>query len=43
MTYQPRRPTRSADAAVTALFRVAGAALFGVTLAVIYFAVLMLP
>ena len=43
MTYQPRRPSRHADAAVTALLRVAGAALFGVTLALIYVAVLVLP
>jgi len=41
MTYQPRRPTRHADAAVTALLRGAGAALFGLTLAVVYVAVVM--
>ena len=43
MTYQPRRPSRHADAAVTALLRVAGAVVFGVTLALVYVAVLVLP
>ena len=43
MTYQPTpRPTRHADAAVTALLRVAGAALFGLTLAVVYVVTLVL-
>ena len=42
MTYQPRRPSRHADAAVTALLRAAGAALFAFTLAVVYVVVLVL-
>lgn len=42
MTYQPSRPTRHADAAASALLRVASAALFGLTLAVIYVIVIVL-
>jgi len=42
MTYQPRRPSRHADAAVTALLRVAGAVALGVTLAVVYVVVMVL-
>jgi len=44
MTYQPRRPTRYADAAVSALLRAAGAVMFGFTLAIVYVVItLVLP
>ena len=42
MTYQPRRPSRHADAAASALLRAAGAALFAFTLAVVYVVVMVL-
>jgi len=42
MTYQPRRPSRHADAAVSALLRVVGAVALGVTLAIVYVVVMVL-
>ena len=44
MIYQPplRRPTRHADAAKAALLRVAGAAVFGAALAIVYVAAMVL-
>ena len=43
MIYQPlRRPTRYANAAVTALLRVAGAAVFAAALAIVYVVVMVL-
>lgn len=46
MIYQPppRRPSRHADAAVTALLRAAGAVVLGATLTIVYVVVvLVLP